>query len=143
MASPIRPHSPINNPEAEPIEEEADDNISSREWNYLSLNNLKWISSSSLRIPQGNPMPIYGSFSVKGPPLHRDDMWLVIENFCRPDIVSGQCLHFFAVYDSHCGSHVILSFVLLIRFLFLLYISYTKESAGVLAVQGSAAYDHN
>lgn len=56
-----------------------------------------------------NPMPIFGSISIQGLADKMEDTVLVQENFCdQPDIAGGKPLHFFAVYDGHGGSHVIL-----------------------------------
>ena len=56
-----------------------------------------------------NPMPIFGSISIHGLADRMEDTVVVQENFCdQPDIAGGKPLHFFAVYDGHGGSHVIL-----------------------------------
>ena len=57
-----------------------------------------------------NPIPIFGSISIQGLADRMEDRVVVQENFCddQPDIAGGKPLHFFAVYDGHGGSHVIL-----------------------------------
>ncbi|GLT36843.1 hypothetical protein SLA2020_111940 [Shorea laevis] len=100
---PIQPHAPTDNPT--PFEEEIADNFSSREWGIEKgkepLTTIVQPVLSSRRVQIGNPMPVYGSISIKGHSLAMNDQWFVKEDFCRSDIFCGQPLHFFAVYDGH------------------------------------------
>ncbi|XP_050371024.1 probable protein phosphatase 2C 75 [Argentina anserina] len=55
-----------------------------------------------------NPMPDFGKFSIirKRSESLIDDGLFVKEDFCRLELLGGQPMHFFAVFDAHGDPHV-------------------------------------
>lgn len=77
------------------------------------------VDSSWTDVNPINPMPVNGWISIQGFSDTMDDRLFVKEDFCRSDLFAGNPSHFFAVYDGHGGSHVLLSpFFFLILFFF-------------------------
>lgn len=64
------------------------------------------LQPSLVRYPVENPMPVFGSISIRGLSKSMDDEILVKPDFCRPDIVGRKPLHFLAVFDGHGGPQV-------------------------------------